>query len=68
MARSNYIYIVTGNKNILSAFTVKHELESWLNDNDEFYQGLYQDFNIFRFSHADFGIKDITNEYYEDQD
>lgn len=65
MARSNYIYIVTANKTILSAFTVKHEMEDWLEDNEEFYMGLHQDFSIFRFSNLDFSVTDITEEYYE---
>ena len=31
MARSSYIYIVTdAEKNILAAFTVKHELQTWI--------------------------------------
>ena len=31
MARSKYIYIVLNGAYIEAAFTVKHELESWLN-------------------------------------
>lgn len=63
--RSSYIYIVTGNKEILAAFTVKYEMEDWLEDNEEFYKGLHKDFSVFRFSNLDFSVMDITEEYYE---
>lgn len=30
MARSQYIYLVTQQDQIVAAFTVKHEMETWL--------------------------------------
>ncbi|MFC4373286.1 hypothetical protein ACFO5K_04155 [Nocardia halotolerans] len=33
MARSTYIYVVTDGLGVISAFTVKHELVSWLRRN-----------------------------------
>ncbi len=30
MARSTYIYVVTDGRDVVAAFTVKHELVSWL--------------------------------------
>lgn len=30
MARSDYVYVVTKEKDVLAAFTVRHELASWM--------------------------------------
>ena len=48
MARSTYIYVVTLHEELVSAFTVKHELATWLSRNKGDYRiwriadGLYQ--------------------------
>jgi hypothetical protein len=35
MARSSYIYVVTNKGELRAAFTVKHELVSWLDRHDD---------------------------------
>lgn len=54
--RSSYIYVVMERGEVEAAFTVKHELESWWDDNQN------DDCQIFRVRACDQEVTDITNE------
>lgn len=65
MARSTYIYIVLINRAVYAAFTVKHEMEKYLDDRE----GLIEEGGVQILRVRDNGDEDptdITDKYYEE--
>lgn len=63
MPRSTYIYVVTQNSELTAAFTVKHELGTWLGR--RWIKGAYQ---VWRLPDSPIGLKpvvEITDELEE---
>lgn len=65
MARSNYIYIIKHGDEIDSAFTVKHEMESYLNSTD-YLDGQFKPVTILRLRDGgEDDSVDITDKYFK---
>lgn len=62
MARSSYIYIANGKDRPLAAFTVKYELEAWLDRRRQNTDEGNKVYDIYRYSHYGEEMVDVTDQ------
>lgn len=68
MARSTYIYLITENNTPFAAFTVKREMEDYLNSVGVPYRRLIKIYRMKDNPHVSEMPQNITDKYIEDYD
>ena len=58
MARSEYVYVVTQHGNPIAGFTVKYEMEGWLNERDG---PLPSSVRVFRIRNLDQSVTELLD-------